>query len=1373
MLMNHLHPGLRIKAEVIPKEMSVTKAAELIGVGRPALSKLLNGKSALSVEMAAGLERVFNYPLKDLMEMQAQYEASLAKQKAAPLDTNTYVPPFLAIKANAIEDWVTQNIQARSRLAVFLRTLVHSTGIQLTKVDFPGNDDAERPGWDGIVEASTGTPWIPAGSSGWEFGTNEDPRQKANGDFEKSVQAIDEKERVNITFVFVTPRRWAGKTSWTNGRRAEKRWKDVRAYDASDIEQWLEQSLPAQAWFANETHIPASDVRSLDRCWTFWADISTPPLSALLFSSAIESAKRTVASRLASPPERPIVIAADSVEEALAFLSQLLSEHGSEELASVRDRVIVFDKPGALPRLASSRQTFIPVVFTQEVERELAPLTRSMHSFVIYPRNGTTTTPDVVLEPASYESFNGALEGMGKNRDEITRLTKASGRSLTILRRRLSSVQAVQLPEWAADFHTATQLVPFLFVGAWESRIEADKIGLTLLANDRPYDELERDCQRLAKLNDTPVWSIGSARGVISKLDLLYSVAYAVTEADLTRYFDVARMVLGEDDPALDLDDDLHWTAPLYGKVREFSRTFREGISETLVLLAVHGAELFRARFSFNIDAAIISVIRDLLKTPLSTRALEANDRDLLTYAEAAPDEFLSIIERDLRTDSPAVFGLLRPVTPGAFGSSPSRSGLLWALEGLSWSPATLPRAAPILARLAQIEIKDNWTNKPAHSLKGIFRSWMPQTAATPKQRLDLLKQLASKYPDIAWDICIDQLTTTGLVGDYSHKPRWRNDGYGYGEPLLDRELIFEFIRDVAELALTRSNYSLEMLTDLVNHLQALSDDDQTRAWNLVEHWANTQASDADKALMREKIQISTMSRRAALRAKRTGAFKTLSTAGKSAYEALEPIELLYKHAWLFRNAWVEEPADELNNIETYNYREREERINHLRIDALREVFAHHGLSGILELSERGNVPWVVGYLAAKEVLCESELIELVRHALQPILHKPEEIHAHKNLISAAIRVPRDNDQRSAILLKVAADLSEEGMVSLLLLAPFDKETWTLVDTLGESAQSLYWNEVSPEGVNDSQAERNEAVQRLLKAERPRAAFARIRYEMDKIDGDIIFHLMSEMAHGGKDLDGHYMLEPYYVEQAFTRINSCSELSLEQKSGLEFAYIEVLGQPIESQETSQIPNLERYIEMHPGLYVQCITWVYTRKDGAKDPADYQMPAERVGDMAKRGHRLLEAINQLPGQDKSGDIDEERLANWLKEVRQSCNELSRADVADRRIGKLLSRSPVGKDGVWPCESVRSVMEDIQSEIMMEGACDGVFNARGAHWRGDGGEQERQLSEKYRVWGQALQFSYPFVASKLLMTLARSYDNQAVHQDNEAGIRRRLH
>jgi hypothetical protein len=1276
----------------------------------------------------------------------------------------------LAIKANDVERWGSHNIRARSRFAVFLRTLVHSTGRGLTKVDFPGNDDAERAGWDGFVEASEGTPWVPVGRSGWEFGTNEDPKRKADKDFKKSVQAVGKKERAKTTFVFVTPRRWSRKDAWVAAQRAKRRWRDVRAHDASTLEQWLEQSVAGQVWFAAETHIPAQHVRSLDKCWADWADVSSSPLPGALFNSAIEATKRVMLSRLSRPYELPILIAADSTEEALAFLAQLLGENGGQELASYRDRVLVFDKPGVLPRLAAGAQTFIPVVFTREVERELAPYANSMHSIVVYPRNAATTKPDIILEPASYESFDKALAELGKNRDEISRLAADSGRSLTVLRRRLSTVPAVQIPEWAADRQIAASLVPFLFVGAWNSQNESDKAGLSLLAGGHPYGELEQRCQSLAELNDAPVWSIGTYRGVISKIDLLYAIAGVVTHDDLKRYFAVARQVLSEDDPALDLEVDQRWAAALYEKTREFSGAFREGISETLVLLAVHGGHLFKSRLGVDTEVEALLVVRDLLPTPLTTRILEANDRDLPTYAEAAPGEFLSIIERDLKSNTPAVFGLLRPVDAGLFGVSPSRTGLLWALEGLSWNPATLPRAAFILARLAEVEINDNWVNKPIHSLESIFRAWMPQTAANHHDRVELMKKLAVKFPGVAWKICVAQFDEN-QVGDYSHKPRWRTDGYGFGEPFSTRGPIIEFLRELVAMALTWQNHSLGTLCDLVEHLHFLTDDDQARVWEQVKDWADTKASDAEKAAMREKIRVSTLSRRAALRAKISGRASTFATAGKEIYAALEPRDLLNRHGWLFRDGWVEPSADEIEDIEQIDFHKFETHTKKLRTEALREILAQRGVAGILELSERGKASWDIGVLASSAVLSEQEVKDLLRLALAPILADKLEVYSHKSLIAGAVRAVQD-DKREAALKAVAAELSEVDMARLFALAPFGKSTWKLVDELDGAAQARYWSEVIPNRVRDSGEENNEAVERLLKAKRPRAAFSCIQSEPGKVDVQVLFRLLSEMAQGGDDQPGQYMLEHYNVREAFKQLNSSPALTLDQKAGLEFLYLEVLARARGSHDKSCIPNLERYVEIHPEFFVQAVVWTYMRNDGATDPAEFQVPPERVNAMAERGRKLLEAIERIPGHNDLGELDVERLAKWVGSVRQSCAELGRADKADYCIGKVLSCAPVGQDGVWPCEPVRDVMEHIQSEVIMRGARTGVYNSRGAHYRGEGGDDERRLAERYRTWGHALLVSHPFVASNLLMELATTYGREASRQDTEAGIRRRL-
>ena len=442
-----IHPGQHVRETIlIPKRMSVTQAATIIGVSRPGVSNFLNGKVATTSDMASRIERAFGVPAQTLLDMQAAYEAAQAKSRGTPANTKSYVPPFLALKANDIEQWATSEITARIRFSVFLRTLVQSTGVNLKKVNFPGNDDAQRPGWDGFIEAGEGTPWIPEGLSGWEFGVDQAIKGKADGDFAKSAKAISKSDRDQTTFIFVTPRRWPGKQDWIRAMKAAGQWKDVRAYDSSDLEQWLEQSVAGQTWLANETQRPSESVRSLDRCWSDWAMVTAPPLTGSLFQTAIAAARRTMISELSAPPDGPTVVAADSYQEALAFLAQLFKSE-DEDLGAYRDRILIFDKPGVLPKLSQGAQNFIPVAFDREVERELGPVARSMHSIVVYPRNAANAEPHILLEPVNYDAFRTSLKEMGYRDDDVAKYNEASGRSLTVLRRQMSSVPAIKTPE--------------------------------------------------------------------------------------------------------------------------------------------------------------------------------------------------------------------------------------------------------------------------------------------------------------------------------------------------------------------------------------------------------------------------------------------------------------------------------------------------------------------------------------------------------------------------------------------------------------------------------------------------------------------------------------------------------------------------------------------------------------------------------------------------------------------------------------------------------------------------------------------------------------------------------------------------------------
>ena len=75
------HPGGFIKRSVLPDGLSVTAAAEVLGVGRPALSNLLNGKASLSPEMALRVEKAFGIKMDTLLRMQARYDAYHMRQR--------------------------------------------------------------------------------------------------------------------------------------------------------------------------------------------------------------------------------------------------------------------------------------------------------------------------------------------------------------------------------------------------------------------------------------------------------------------------------------------------------------------------------------------------------------------------------------------------------------------------------------------------------------------------------------------------------------------------------------------------------------------------------------------------------------------------------------------------------------------------------------------------------------------------------------------------------------------------------------------------------------------------------------------------------------------------------------------------------------------------------------------------------------------------------------------------------------------------------------------------------------------------------------------------------------------------------------------
>jgi antitoxin HigA-1 len=83
---NPPHPGEIIKELCLePLGVSVTEAAEALGVSRKTLSSIINGKSGISPEMAVRLSIAFDTSSESWLNQQTQYDLWQAEQHRAEL----------------------------------------------------------------------------------------------------------------------------------------------------------------------------------------------------------------------------------------------------------------------------------------------------------------------------------------------------------------------------------------------------------------------------------------------------------------------------------------------------------------------------------------------------------------------------------------------------------------------------------------------------------------------------------------------------------------------------------------------------------------------------------------------------------------------------------------------------------------------------------------------------------------------------------------------------------------------------------------------------------------------------------------------------------------------------------------------------------------------------------------------------------------------------------------------------------------------------------------------------------------------------------------------------------------------------------------
>lgn len=1257
----------------------------------------------------------------------------------------------MRITATQIVDWADTKV-AQADLPRLIRRLCFDVGFT-RRIAFPAGDSTYTPGWDGVLHSERGNAWVPADASCWEMGCDKKITTKANREYQKRTEQTKEIERLTTTFVFVTPRRWSTKSKWLVEYRAKSEWANVLAFDAEDLEQWLEQTPAVALRFAEELGFSGWGVESPARYWQLWSQQCSPTITPEAFfidrTQTRERLIEKINSCLSQNTQHTLAVSADSLEEATAFVVAVLN--GCPELAG---SALVVIAPEGWRFVEVNHQLRVAIAASTEIAA--TPILRD-GLLVIVPHAagdvaGKPQGDEIILDRPKIYDFEKALVSVGMEESDANRYALATGRSWSVLRRQRATNPAIHRPAWL-DVPQAPSLAILCLLGAWSENKDADRLVVSQLAG-KSYEEIERDLRELSQLDDSPVLRIGTVWKAKSPLELLDLFGGRITRDQLDRFFSIAQEILAAPDPQLELPDKERYAAQIHGKVRPYSDLLIESLCDALIKLAVRGADQPSLQ-TLQVEGRVNLLVCDFLDAADGERWLSLASY-LPALAESAPDAFLGAIEKSLRSAGAVVTRLLTETAEsGSFGARCWHAGLLWALETLAWAPKRLARVALILAQLSHIPIKGNWSNSPRNSLFGLFRSWLPQTAADVQQRIKVLDLLIAREPEVAFNILEGLVQNGPQMATPAARPKWRDDDAGAGRSVTEAEY-WQMHQAARERLIQCSAGDAQHIAKLFEHTDLRDKQELSNVLALAEPFTLPSAADEDREAIRSSLRRKIHWHRNYDETQGSPLDELLSSI-ESLYERLEPMDLIVRHRWLFSNHWADLPV-----------RTRDEDINAkgglqetARNSALIEVFQVLGMEGAERMTRKCGNAHVVGATLAATECGKDKWAEWAAEKGDEFTSGAPMTFCISGLLCWMPEIHSTPFIREVLAQANTKNWSVEKRARFLVLARFERASWEQAAACGAETEQTYWLLINPGHLGWEEAGLDFVLRKLLEAKRPRTALRCCQYDLKRVDAKLLFEMLQRFMYG-EEPQG-MLPDSWHLGEMLTRLEESKEIENLALIQLEFGLFPALRYGQESCAALLYDS----IMSEPALFAELICILCKPAHGEREGP----VTDALREAAKTAWSILHGCARQPGTQADGTVDHTAFKQFIKDARELCRQADRLDMCDQTLGQILAYAPSDEDGLWPFAPAREILEPHEMEEMRQGFIIGTHNKRGVTCRSpwDGGEQERDLAAHYRNHAEKLLLTQPNVAN-LLDKIARSYEHDGKREDIEASLRK---
>jgi len=818
------------------------------------------------------------------------------------------------IEATHLETWGRSTI-SETELPALVADLICATADGITSIRFPSRGKGRVRGFDGVLESSEGSLFVPNGKSVWEFKSSASYKSQANSDFEKRTRETSLEDQKELTLVLVTPFTWdssenaASLENWVNERKKRSSWRDIKLIEGTHLEHWLALAPAVSARWARGSirGFSVSGVQSVEEYWRHFSARFDPRIIEELLTAERESNVEELLRVLMGTPQQ-ISIVGDAPEFVIAFAVAAIRSAQDETREYLNARTLIVDTIEAGRELAGQKN--LAFLLRREAAQSPSSFADDGPTLVPLVRHHRSASASA-LPRQTWSATKQVLLKMNVPDGRAETLARGCGGSLSALGRMMPSGD-YPLPAWTADL---SLLLPAFLAGAWDSSNPHDQEIVAALAGTANYVAYESQIRRFLNIEDAPLVREENIYKVTAPIDAFVRAGALIGEEHLDSLQPLLGRIFGYIDP----DPDPHEPFRKLGSDRH-SDWLRDGLATTLLLIAAWQKEA-----------------------------------DL---AEAAPRPFLEALERMLEGSGAAIRPIFDEVAGFAFPTS-KHTGVVWALETLAWDPAWFRRSCLILAKLAAIDPGGRIGNRPGSSLCDILLPWLPCTYASADERLAIVDEIAGDEPDVGWNLVLRLLPGQTTASSGTSRPTLRGAEFP-PQPALTNGDVWMAQRELSRRAVALAVGDSERMRQLLGPMLQFGAEERAVGLNALDATLADSFGD-DRERLWESLQDQVVRHqryRSAQWAMDAGAVAELATIADR-YRPDDPI-LIASEAFGF---WFDD----------------EERMLSERVNIIRELGDKHGPDAVRALVRRSRQPHLALGAIGNAGFAQSFLEEMVR----------------------------------------------------------------------------------------------------------------------------------------------------------------------------------------------------------------------------------------------------------------------------------------------------------------------------------------------------------------------------------------------------------